>query len=464
MGALVDRSRRMPRLAAVVLAGGLAVLVSGVAAYALILGMGKPAPPGVRAVDTASGAGSASVITIGADGLGLVAYHAGGTYAEATGWTGTGQVKVAHCGNVACTSVSKTVVAQDADLSGTIGLAIDRNGHPFITYYRAGSQDLVAIQCTSKTCSLKTTATVVAAGNVGRASAVAIDPFGLPVIAFYDDTTNGLKVARCGNVSCSAASVEVVHDPPGDYPDAGNPGLLADADDFGRGLSIAVDPNGDPVISYGVDPTAGEFDSFDIWVAKCRTVNLDEGGGPWSYDCADDDATPVTKTNLGTTDVSLGHTGIVIGTDGLPFVTSFFKAWHCETPSCAPEDLCEDEPPVCETVPGATRAGPGYGGWGGNSRPAVGADGLITFLGSIPQAGPLVPPILHCVDAACSRWTSTGIVGLSPSASLTIGADGLPLIADQILADDAPPELQPGEGLEITHCTNPFCTPYFRRH
>lgn len=461
MGALVLRGRRIPRLAVMLLVGGLALVLSGVAAYALIFSSGKPASPGVLAVDTSDGAGSASVITVGADGLGLVAYHAGGTYAEATGWTGTGQVKVAHCGNVACTSASKVVVARDADLSGMIGLTIGPDAHPFITYYRAGSLDLVAIHCTSKTCSSRTAATVVSAGDVGKASSVAIDPFGLPVIAFYDNTTNGLKLARCATLACSAASVDVVHDPPGDYPDAGNPGQI-DGDEYGRGLSIAVDPNGDPIISYGVDATDAPFDNFDIWVAKCRTVHLDDGGGPWSYDCADDDATPVTKTNLGSDGVSIGHTGIVIGTDGLPFVTTFFNAWHCETPSCAPEEVCEDEPPVCETVPGATRAGPGFGGWGGNSRPAVGGDGLVTFLGSIPQAGPLVPPILHCVDVECSRMTSTGIVGLSGPASLTIGSDGLPLIADQIVpADNAP---SPGEGLEITHCTNPFCTPYFRRH
>ncbi|MBN1976355.1 MAG: hypothetical protein JW918_03040 [Anaerolineae bacterium] len=62
-----------------------------------------------------------------------------------------------------------------------------------------------------------------------------------------------------------------------------------------------------------------------------------------------------------------------------------------------------------------------------------------------------------CNDAACSGATLTtldsgGDVGLY--TSVTIGADGLPLISyyDQTNYD-----------LKVAHCSDVFCTPYFRR-
>ena len=62
----------------------------------------------------------------------------------------------------------------------------------------------------------------------------------------------------------------------------------------------------------------------------------------------------------------------------------------------------------------------------------------------------------HCANVACSASTtatvdSTGDVGLD--SSLTVGVDGLPLIA---YGDTT------GTHLKVLHCSNVFCVPYAR--
>lgn len=441
------------RLGIAILAFTLVLGVVGTIVLASLPDPAAPAASSVTTLDTGAGAGSRTVITIGTDGFGVIAYHAGGTFVPDVGWTGTGRLKVAHCKNRPCTSAGIVTVANNARVfgqpgSGQIGLAIGRDGFPFITYYKGGtSDDLVAIHCATKTCSSGTSNAIVTAGNVGRHSSVAIDPFGRPIVAFYDDSTNGLKVARCTNVACSSATVDVVDDPAGGSPSAG------------EDVSITIGPDGNPIMAYAVDSAPANPDNNDqVRVAHCPDIQLDEpGGGPWAYDCDDEDGTPTTKTTLSGEDVPFANADIVIGSDGLPFVTGFFRAWHCLSPDCAPPCFPLGDP-ECTPGPGFTEAGPGFGGWGGSTSPAVGADGLVTFLGNNPQAGPLVPPIHHCVDLACSRWTSTGVEGLTQASSMTVGADGYPLISNQI--DNGQPQ---GGGLEVIHCTNAFCTPYFRR-
>jgi hypothetical protein len=442
------------RLAIAILASTLVLGVVGTVVLASLPDPAAPAAPSSTTLDTSPGAGSRSIITVGTDGFGLIAYNAGGTFVPGEWWAGTGELKVAHCKNRPCTSAGIVTVANNAGISGApgsgqIGLAIGRDGFPFITYYKPGTKDLVAVHCTTRTCSSRTSTAIVTDGNVGRHSSVVIGPTGRPIVAYFDDTANGLKVARCANVVCSSATVDVVDDPAGESA--------------GEDVSIAIGPDGNPVMAYGVDSAPGNPDNnYQVRVAHCPDVHLDDpGGGPWTYDCDDTDSTPTTKTTLGGQEVALPYADIVVGADGLPFVTGFFKAWHCESPDCAPPCFPIGDP-ECTPEPGFTEAGPGYGGWGGNTSPAVGADGLVTFLANNPQAGPLVPPILHCTDLACSRFTSTGVVGLSPAASLTVGVDGKPLISNQIGGGEDPLPLE-GEGLEVIHCTNAFCTPYFRR-
>lgn len=438
MGGRLRGSRRS-RLLVAGLAAGVAVAGAAGIVVADVFAPGAPAAPSVTTLDTGAGAGSTNIISVGADGLPVIAYHAGGTFIGEDGWAGTGSLKLAACKDDACSSAKITTVANDAEVSGDIGLTIGSDGLPLITYFRgAPANDLVAVHCKTSQCKASDSTALVTAGDVGKRSSVAIDPFGLPIIAFSNETTGGVHVARCADVACSSTSsidlVDAAADP-------------ADTVMGKDGVAIAVGTDGNPIVAYGVDPEP-DPDPFppnndDVRVAHCRTIFLDDpGGGPWTYECADDDGSPNTKTTLGTTDVPGADPDIVIGSDGLPFVTSFFPTWHCESVSC--EAFTSAAGGCC----------------GGNTSPAVGPDGLITYLASDPQAGPLVPPIQHCGNLECSVTTETGIEGLSPASSLTIGSDGLPIISNQISAGVFP---DPGAGLEVIHCTNQFCVPYFRR-
>jgi Collagen triple helix repeat (20 copies) len=102
--------------------------------------------PGANALTTLDGAGQVGTYTsatAGADGLGLISYY------DAT----AGDLKVAHCDNVACTSA--------------------------------------------------TTSTLDTAGVVGEFTSVTIGADGLGLIGYYDQTNGDLKAAHCANAFCT---------------------------------------------------------------------------------------------------------------------------------------------------------------------------------------------------------------------------------------------------------------------
>lgn len=430
-----------------------AVAVSGAVAFLVVLtavGWGTivqpeaPADSNLTVLDSTAGAGSRSIITLGPDGRGVIAYLAGGKFHEQSGvWSGTGQLKVARCSNTACSGATVTTVATDVGLASgvttsagsrlgqtDIGLAIGQDSLPLITYYRGSGADLMAVHCNDADCSTRTITPVVTAGDVGKFSSVVIGPDGLPVIAFYDATAKALKVTRCSNVACTSATIEVVDSPGGGAVDVGlGPRIVVGPPFTLEGFSGSAGPT----IAYLVDTGAT---SEEIRVARCGHENPSDID-PRAYDCSAATITPVIDCS------PCDRPDIVIGTDGLPFVTSFFDARHCEDPECT----------VTTSPAIATDAG-------GNTSPAVGSDGLVTYLGMDPQAGPRDPAILHCTDFACSTTTQMFFKDAgrqSHEGSMTIGADGNPLISISV------GDLGPGQSLGAVHCSNPFCVPYFRR-
>jgi hypothetical protein len=96
----------------------------------------------ITTLDATDFVGVHTSITTGGDGLGLISYH------DNT----SGDLKVAHCSNTACTSASIT--------------------------------------------------TLDIAGDVGQYTSITTGADGLGLISYYDTTNGNLKVAHCANYLC----------------------------------------------------------------------------------------------------------------------------------------------------------------------------------------------------------------------------------------------------------------------
>jgi hypothetical protein len=88
---------------------------------------------------------------------------------------------------------------------------------------------------------------------------------------------------------------------------------------------------------------------------------------------------------------------------------------------------------------------------------SIGIDGLGVISDYDSRGSNLDLKLAHCVDVACSAATSTtvdtpGTVGWY--TSLTIGADGLPLVTYRDVT---------GTAVKVAHCPNVFCVGYLRR-
>ena len=307
----------------------------------------------LTAVDTAGLVGRYSSIAIGADGLPVISYDD----------QSNGTVKVAKCGNAACSSANTlTTVASMGGADWHTSIAIGADGLPVISYRDSSVGYLKLVHCGNAACSAgNSTATVDASAQVGEYSSIAVGVDGLPVISYYDNTNSYLKVAHCGDAAClfsaTLATVDIA-------------GVV------GEYTSITIGADGLPVIAYR-DATAN-----DLKVAKCGNANCSAGN---------------TLTAVDTVGVVGLYTSIAIGADGLPVISY-------------------------------------YDGSSGNLKAA------------------------RCGNAACSSGNTLiavdSVGNLGQYTSITIGADGQPVISYY----DA------GNGdMKVAKCGNAFCSPYFRR-
>src|SRR5512145_1777063 len=125
-------------------------------------------------------------------------------------------LKVAVCGDPACSSVVATTV-DDGGPEGNVGwdssLALDAAGNPVISYYDSidfpDDGALKVAVCEDATCT-SVISTTVDTGNVGRYNSLVLNADGNPVIAYYDYANRALKVAVCENKTCTSAAINTV--------------------------------------------------------------------------------------------------------------------------------------------------------------------------------------------------------------------------------------------------------------
>jgi hypothetical protein len=150
------------------------------------------------AIDTTADVGVDNSITIGTDGLGLIAY-----YSETAG-----ALKVAHCTDIACTTATSTIIDDDgANIMGNWpDITIGSDGLGFIVYdaVKGTDQILKMAHCSNVTCSSAVTYVIDNLGKTTYAgvASVTIGTDGMPIIAYYDGNTTDLKVMHCSNNYC----------------------------------------------------------------------------------------------------------------------------------------------------------------------------------------------------------------------------------------------------------------------
>ena len=229
-----------------------------------------------QTLDSAGGVGWYPSITIGTDGMPIIAYY------DAT----NGDLKVVHCTTTACTS---TDTPQTLDTTDNVGrypsITIGTDGMPIIAYRNVTNGGLKVVHCTTAACtSSDTPQNLDSAGIVGPFMSLAIGTDGMPIIAHTNITNGDLKVVHCTTTACTSTDTPQTLDTTGWYP------------------SIAIGIDGKPVIAYH-DGT-----NYDLKVVHCTTTACTNTDTPQTLD---------TTGNVGL------YTAIAIGIDGLPMIAYY---------------------------------------------------------------------------------------------------------------------------------------------
>lgn len=136
------------------------------------------------------GAGHTS-IAVGTDGLPIISYGRASS------------LEVAHCGNLACSSGNTvTVVDSAGDTGHNSSLTMGADGMAVISYFDNTNGDLKVAHCGNAACSTLNTTVVVDTNLSNFPTSMVVAANGMPVISYYDVVNGDLKVAHCSNHFC----------------------------------------------------------------------------------------------------------------------------------------------------------------------------------------------------------------------------------------------------------------------
>ncbi len=203
----------------------------------------------ITSPDTAGDVGRYGSLVLDASGNPVVSYY------DRTNLL----LKVLHCGDPNCSGGN---VITSPDTTGTAGtsLVLDGSGNPVVSYRDLTNYDLKVLHCGDPDCS---SGNVIASPDtevdIDRDTSLVLDGNGNPVVSYRDNTnlTNGgLKLLHCGDANCSSGNVIT------------SPNTIGDV---GRHTSLALDANGNPVVSYR------DGANLDLLVLHCGDPNCTSG-------------------------------------------------------------------------------------------------------------------------------------------------------------------------------------------
>jgi predicted regulator of Ras-like GTPase activity (Roadblock/LC7/MglB family) len=258
-----------------------------------------------------------------------------------------------------------------------------------------------------------------AAVLAGRWSSVAIGNDGFPVISYMasDATTSFLRVAKCSDARCAG---------PAQITTVDNQGT----DIASTGTSIAIGPDGLPVISYSSRPARS------MKVVKCGNAACSSANVITTID----DQTPQ--------DVST-YSSLTIGSDGLPIVSYFnssldtLKLVKCGNAACSASNQAS-------TLSGADTVVNS----GQNTAIKIGGDGLPIVSYNTSTSLNFTLKTVKCGNLACTSGNVVSTVddpanSVGDYNAMVIGTDGFPVIAYRDTTALA---------LKVVKCGNATCT------
>jgi len=220
-------------------------------------------------------------------------------------------LRVAHCNDPACSGADESVETVENENNDGLytSLALDAAGNPVIAYRDGTNSALKVTHCNDPNCNGgdESTEIVDNEGNDGEHASLALDADGNPVIAYRDGTNSALKVIHCNDPNCEGGD-----ESPETVDNTGNDGEY---------VSLVLDADGNPVISYRSDT--------ELKLAHCADPSCD--------------GTPSVEVVDGATNVGL-FTSLVLDADGNPVISyqdglnTDLKLAHCNDPNCSGGD------------------------------------------------------------------------------------------------------------------------------
>jgi hypothetical protein len=357
-------------------------------------------------------------------------------------------------------------------------LALDSLGNPVISYMDAGNADLKVMHCNDPNCDPtfsgngpENITSPDTMGNVGYYTSLALDADGNPVVSYRrpnsGPTVGALKVLHCATPYCNGSSIM--------EPDPGADG--------GVTSSLILDASGNPVVSH----FDGDAAHLDLRLVHCNDAACANGGesltapdtvgyvGSGSSLALDADGNPVVSYQHGDGYLKLLHcddpncsgnesgnieipdasgnilqTSLELDSSGGPVVSYYehnngdLKVLHCNDPNCDPTV----NGPESITSPDTT------GDVGSYSSLELDASGNPVVSYYCVNTGDL--KVLHCNDPNCNPTVNgpesiaaadtTDNVGLWTSLALDASGDPVVSYYDSTNMD-----------LKVLHCDSPAC-------
>jgi hypothetical protein len=202
--------------------------------------------------DTTGDVGMYTSLTLDAVGNPVISY-----YGSQIG------LKVLHCDDPNCDGDESTNITTPAtgDVGWFSSLLLDAAGNPVIGYYNFSSGGVNILHCDDQNCTgneSKNIASPDTTSNVGPYISMALDIKGNPVVSYYDSASiGGLKILHCDDQNCAGDESGNIATP------------IEAAGDYGLHTSIALDSNGNPIISY-YDASKGNFNILHCRDSNCK--------------------------------------------------------------------------------------------------------------------------------------------------------------------------------------------------